>query len=454
MSQEQPARQPVLINTDSRPRLLVRGFDDEPTLVEALLALGPTSKKIASLREIRQAEWDVLVTDRQLHEPAQDFGEQVGLADHICVVYRAAPQESYAVIESRDDWTGRIRLGGRHISRELHRIPDLPQRIADLTHEQLEPVAKERNEHVFFTTEHPRGATVLGSGTAKVRTQKSPAPGIEPFLTSADARVLAGRYRRRTQAEAWLLPADVPSLVAWVRAALAEWHELNPESFPGLPGWTTQDQWATPAEISKRAALAELADERTRLVTALDEREGRLRAELDSAKDAGDAYERRLLTAQDDALTAAVDRAFAELGFEVTDSDATANPRDKLEDLQLRDPDAPDWVALGEVKGYTKGAKTEAIAQFMRHQKRFQHAHGRMADSEWYVVNQFLGRDPGTRQKALAGSPDDLEAFGAGGGLIIDTVVLFRLLMDVRAKKTTAKAARQRLRRSTGRIDL
>ena len=316
------------------------------------------------------------------------------------------------------------------------------------------PVAKERNEHMFFTTEHPPGATVLGSGTAKVRTQQSPAPRIEPFLRSADARVLSGRYWRGPQAEAWLLPADVPSLVAWVRAALAEWHELNPESFPGLPDWTSQDQWATPAEMSTRAALAELADERTRLVAALDEREGFLRAELDAAKDEGDAYERRLLTAQDDALAAAVHRAFAELGFEVTDSDAAANPRDKLEDLQLRDLDAPDWVALVEVKGYTKGAKTEAIAQFMRHQKRFQHANGGMADSEWYVVNQFLGRDPGTRQKALAGSLDDVEAFGAGGGLIIDTVGLFRLLMNVRAGKTTKEAARQRLRTSTGRIDL
>jgi hypothetical protein len=64
------------------------------------------------------------------------------------------------------------------------------------------------------------------------------------------------------------------------------------------------------------------------------------------------------------------------LGFNIVDADAKAAADDHLEDLRGTDPDAPGWVTLVEVKRYAKGAKTEALSQFLRFQKHHQQRSG------------------------------------------------------------------------------
>jgi hypothetical protein len=202
------------------------------------------------------------------------------------------------------------------------------------------------------------------------------------------------------------------------------------------------------------AQLRELADERENVLRQLAEREATLRTDLREATSAADHYERALLTTQSAELVRAVHRTLEELGFGVIDADTTAEPDDHLEDLRITDPDAPGWVALAEVKGYTKGAKTEALTQFLRFNARYVEQNGTLPSASWYIVNQFLARDPSTRQPALHGKDGDVAAFAAASGLVIDTVALFKLLWQVQNHSITAERARKHLRTSTGRLAL
>ena len=167
-----------------------------------------------------------------------------------------------------------------------------------------------------------------------------------------------------------------------------------------------------------------------------------LRDRLKSAVEAADEYERALLTTQSDELKDAVLRALIEIGFIVVDADLDAKKDDHLEDLRISDPNESGWIALGEVKGYTKGAKTEALTQFLRFNARFVQENGRLPDACWYIVNQFLGRDPSSRQLALNGKDDDVKAFAAANGLVLDTRELFKLLSFVRKGSISPSDAR------------
>lgn len=316
----------------------------------------------------------------------------------------------------------------------------LPDRIATLTHEQLEPVLIKRQLHEYFEI----------SRTAS----EHEALTIDPFISTAAHKVLAGRYKRSLSSEAWLLPSDTPDLLPWVRAALAEWHTLAPDRFPGIPDWTESDEWLTSSERSLRERLREVNQRREDILRELTAVEADIRQKLRKASEEADNYERALLTTQSDKLVGSVIKALRELGFSVIDADQQAQSGDHLEDIRIEDSSTPGWIALGEIKGYTKGAKTEALTQFLRFNMRYVQRTGNSPNASWYIVNQFLSRDPGTRQPPLHGKDEDVAAFAAAGGLVIDTVSLFKLLSCVRDGRFTTGEARDMLRSSTGHFNL
>jgi hypothetical protein len=127
-----------LINQSPRPRLLVRGFFEQPDVVQGLLAEAPTSRQIESLGEVRQAEWDILVTDET--------------------------------------------------------------EITDLVREQLEPVLVERTNHVYFTSRayHTPAPNVIGS-SSQAGPPLVAAPQVETFIETADGHCLVGRYLREIE---------------------------------------------------------------------------------------------------------------------------------------------------------------------------------------------------------------------------------------------------------------
>ncbi len=161
-----------------------------------------------------------------------------------------------------------------------------------------------------------------------------------------------------------------------------------------------------------------------------------------------DQSERLLLTATGDVLVQAVKAALERLGFVVEDMDAKGS-REKLEDLHVRDG---DWLALCEVKGYTKGGSVTDIGKINRFVERYGRATGSWPDARWYVVNQFSGRDPSARMQLLRGQDEDVEEFAESDGLAIDTRSLFLLDKDVSEGRIEKDEARLKLRESVGRF--
>ncbi|MFI2298395.1 hypothetical protein ACH5AL_06065 [Actinacidiphila glaucinigra] len=333
-----------------------------------------------------------------------------------------------------------IRSSADHISQEIMRVRGLPERIATLTHEKLEPVLKARESHTHFEEGFHRGTGAIVP--------------IEPFIATPDGKILAGRYKRSERSEAWLLPYDAADIVAWVSAALAEWHGLAPDRFPGVPDWSAKPEWMTPEERLISAEIADVENQRQATLARLSQLDRDLRTRLTDAKEKADRYERALLTTQSEELKQAVIKALTEIGFSVTDADEAAAADDHLEDIHVADPDQEGWIALGEVKGYVRGARTEGLTQFLRFNMRYAVRTGSNPSACWYIVNQFLARDPSTRQPALHGKDEDVHAFGQGNGLVIDTVDLFKLISRVRDGVLTAGEARKLLRESTGKFRL
>ncbi|MGY3787938.1 hypothetical protein [Streptomyces antibioticus] len=430
----------AVVNTSPRPRMLVLGFPGEEDLVAELLQICPTSRHIDSLRQVRQAEWDILVTDEKLEEKKQYSGI-IRAASHLCIVYRSPKANHYHTIEYAPGWKCAISSVPGVVSQEIRRMRNLPERIAILVHEKLEPVVMQRTTHrVFEWRKLPNSAGSLQP------------PEIVPFISTADNHPLAGKYARSDSSEAWLLPKDVPDLPSWVRAALAEWNGLAPERFPGVPDWSTREAWLTKEELRITSEIQKVESERLEYLNRAREIEADLQARLAEARESADRYERALLTAQSDELKEVVIQTLQEIGFTVLDADGSAASDDHLEDLHIMNPDSPGWVALGEVKGYSRGARTEGLTQFLRFNMRYTSKTGRSPDACWYIVNQFIRRDPSTRQRALHGKDEDVKAFGAANGLVIDTVQLFHLLRQVRDEVLTPRDARELLRNSSGRF--
>ena len=359
----------AVVNTSPRPRMLVWGFSKEEELVAELLRLCPTSRHIESLRQVRQAEWDVLVTDGQLQQTFENSGVTLRVEPHLCVIYRSASSEYSVRVEHRPGWKTSISSRPGVVSQEIRRMRNLPERIAMLVHEKLEPVITQRRSHLIY--EH-RSVKIPATATA---------PRIVPFIATADNVPLAGKYDRSDSSEAWILPADTPEFATWVQAALAEWHSLAPARFPGVPDWSNQPAWLTTEELAITSEIAKVEQERAEQLDRLQKIENELRARLSLTRESADKYERALLTTQSDELKNATIRALEEIGFTVVDADENADPDDHLEDLRITDPDVPNWIALGEVKGYARGAKTEGLTQFLLFNIRYTAKTGKNTDA-------------------------------------------------------------------------
>lgn len=155
-----------------------------------------------------------------------------------------------------------------------------------------------------------------------------------------------------------------------------------------------------------------------------------------------------MLTGTGDELVQAVAGALTRLGFVVEDRDAIG-AREKLEDLRVRDG---DWIALCEVKGYTKGGSVTDMVKINRFVERYVRDTNAWPDARWYVVNQFKDRDPSSRMQLLRGQDEDVEGFAESNGLAIDTRSLFLLDKAVANGEIDKGKARTLLREAVGRF--
>ncbi|MEV4519216.1 hypothetical protein AB0J77_03215 [Micromonospora tulbaghiae] len=274
--------------------------------------------------------------------------------------------------------------------------------------------------------------------------------GIIAFVREFQGGPCAGYWNRPAGSTWWWLPADAPDRVGWLDAAFAEWRRQNEERFPSGPSWAEEEPWLTTAELDAQRELDEHAERERKSQAELAARRRELEEAREAARLLADAAERRLLTAQGEALVAEVKAALEEVGFEVTDSDRLpANASEKLEDLRVC---VDHWVALVEVKGYSgrRTAKTSDLLQIGRAATRYAITEHRAPDALWYVVNQQAGGNPALRPRPLVSNPADVETSERDGGLVIDTVDLFRLREAVRRGSVSGEAALQLLKKSTG----
>jgi hypothetical protein len=242
--------------------------------------------------------------------------------------------------------------------------------------------------------------------------------------------------------ERWFLPRDTPIRTSWVLAALEHWHARWPKRFPRVRDWRHEIDWLTPDEATFVRHWRTWQRELTGVLHEIGQREKATRAELERLGSQADQFERRLLASKGAELVQVVARASRELGFEVYESDETAEPGRNLEDLQVRAPEDPQWVGIVEVRKYRGGGTPSHLMRISRFTIEFTARYKRAPDAEWYVLNQFIGRDPGERPTPLA---SERAAVVEWGGVVLDTAELFRLLMVVRRQEMTAREARERL---------
>jgi len=244
------------------------------------------------------------------------------------------------------------------------------------------------------------------------------------------------------------LPDSATGHVDWLVAFSKFLHETDPERFPGAPDWQSQAEWGTPEIRRAAATLDGLADERTEVMTALAKREAQAARVLESAVRAGADGAQRALTRDGDELVDAVAGLLRDLGFVVDEMDEHHDQKTgaKLEDLRATDPDVPGWVALVEVKGYTRGAKVNDVAQIIgRPSMAFAIDQRRPPDAVWHIVNTWRETDPSTRPIAIP-NDNDLSALTSAGGTLIDTRDLFTAWRAVHEGTATSTDVRGSLR--------
>ncbi|MGX5653620.1 hypothetical protein ACWKWC_02465 [Geodermatophilus nigrescens] len=432
-----------LIGRKERPRLLVIGEGEGTELGEHLSRLAPTVRFLAQaseLADVRQLDWDAVVLWQQDAE----------LEDHLFVLQFGG---DYTAPYKITNATVALHLGGPTVSTEFF-IPeeDLPDAIATLVRRDLVPTVQAR-QHNDTLRLRVFSRMLTSEPQDRIRILST----MQPFLMDADQRPIAGAYRRTRDGHSqwWRLPSYTPNAERWASAAFASWRDKNPEVFPAEAGWSQNEAWQTDAELRVAAEIARLSADRERLIARLDEQVAAAAQALTEARAQADAGERLLLTAQKDDLVAEVKATLEEFGFSVIDVDkAISQPGDRREDLRVVDPDAHDWIALSEVRGYGKGAQLNDLLRIGRFVARFLKEQQREPDATWYIVNHFVGSDPGSRPRPLQSNPDEVETFAEGGGLVVDTADLFRLRMSVRRGEQSPDNARRMLREARGRFVL
>lgn len=417
-----------------RPWILADYIERDSDVGQALLRVSPTVAFLASNQpidqQVRQTDFDAYVS----------IGNHRRAAPHLSVLQFGGDGQLDAwEVRSPERRNSTTATRGLMCAGQAGRLtgPDdaAPEVVSSLARSLARHLLGVRPRFVLFSSVH-RGF--------------SPMRPITAFVREEDGNPCAGYWHRGNDdgPQWWWLPEDTPERDQWVFAAFAAWRKVDPERFPAPPDWTQDPEWSTASELTARASLEEYRRETATILAQRMEEDHKLRRVVEDERARADSRERRLLTASGDPLKDQVSDVLIELGFAVVDSDALeANQAEKLEDLRVSDG---AWTALVEVKGYTKGAKTNDLQKFTRPVGRYVRDTGREPDALWYIVNQEAGSDPGQRRPPLTSNPDDVESFGEDGGLVIDTVELFRLQRSVHLGTISKDAARAMLMPATG----
>ncbi|MYS12500.1 hypothetical protein [Streptomyces sp. SID4982] len=424
---------PETYGAKPHPRALIHGFSSESPLGSFVEKVFPTHRYIEEddLLRIRMSEWDLVVT----------LGGLSGLDSHLYIIQFGGARVG---ITAREPTSLMVEASGYSYATQFE-IPDEPtSSIRAVVREALVPHVQEHAENLYW-----RFAQFTSSRWHQVSVEGR--TDIQAFLRDGDGEILAGRLLYKSR-EIWWVPDVGTGHQKWLAVALEVWAERDGARFPVREEWRERYSWQTPEEVNARNSLQTT---RTRLLSVISElrsQEQSLLAEIGKLSGQIDEKERKLLTAQGDELVDQVDLCLSELGFDVTNVDKEiSTPGDRREDLRVKNPDG-DWSAVAEVRGYTRGAQLNDLLRIGRFVTRYTKEIGEEPSASWYLVNQELKKDPDARQEPLAANGEEVATFAEGGGLVIDTRDLFRLLMAVRRGEIKKERARELLIVSVGRF--
>lgn len=409
----------------------------EDALADQLSRLVPTihfASDRAQLALVRQGDFDAAVLWRT----------DADLAEHLNVLQFGG---EFADVVSTRFAVGQVAEGVHSVAAEFEIPEGVPDAVAALVRQDLAQLAVDRE---WVPT---LGYNVIAYYHGSTHNDAMRA-FIKPFLRDFDGLAVAGRYERPGgNSEWWRVPDFVSHPERWAAVALDVWRERDPDRFPAEASWQQREEWRTDTERRLLHEQQRLRLKRSEADRRFAEALAQVGQKLQEAEQHAEENERRLLTAQGDDLVAEVVQSLREIGFEVIDVDAQiSSPGDRREDIRVLDPSAPGWIALGEVRGYARGAQLNDLLRLTRFVTRFVRDEGREPDATWYVVNQMLATDPATRPLPLEANPEEVETFAEDGGLILDTRELFALRMKVRQGQIGAEEARRLLRGARKRL--
>ena len=240
---------------------------------------------------------------------------------------------------------------------------------------------------------------------------------------------------RRPGAVALALPSHV-SLSAWFRAFLDDIHELDPARVPQAPPRLGHpSDWYTPEERH----LADQIEEITAQVEGLQAEQEQVKGELVAESEKADAGIRRAIWADGDDLVAAVGDILTELGLDVRHMDAEQKEgKPKREDLRLTLAVRSGWEAIAEVKGYSRGTRTNDVRQIREHRDHYIEEEGRSPDLTLWIANPHRGIDPSSRTAPGNNVGESAAIIEAVHVLTTDLYKLWTLVATGRLEKAQA----------------
>ncbi|WOH17691.1 hypothetical protein IRJ34_15250 [Paenarthrobacter sp. GOM3] len=414
-------------NSQPRPRVLLEALP--PEVAEELTALVPTAHIVKEGEEVHEAEYDLLVTC------SSDAGRR---SEHMHVL-SFGPK--YLDAWPRDSGTGGYvhpERNNRTLASEVH-IPPTVDTEARALLEQTVVANITVGEKFTWSRLGSRETTSLLE------------LGKERYLYA----LLWPRTRKEGSAMSLVLPPETTNHRAWFVWFLRLLNKIDPDTFPGDPNWTLSPEWSTAETLVVHDQLTKVHEKRSKLLAELDEREKAVASKLEDARAADKVGFQRLLTADGDELESAVQEVLTEIGFTVQNMDGHHDhvTKAKLEDLRVSDPEDPDWIALVEIKGYMKGARTNDVAQILgRPMRAYILEAGREPSTVWHIVNHERAVDPSTRNDAV---PNDLDLEGItdAGGALIESRQLFLALRDLQSGNIDAATIRHSLKNARTRWD-
>jgi hypothetical protein len=415
---------------DDRPLPWIVALDVEPgtALRKELDSLGATVRYVSSLNDVRQDDYSILVcVGGPYHRPARHLKVLHFFADN---VFGDVPQYEGSI------YNGHSLSIDRGAKAARFSVGDAARALG------LEPLV---NQELLKNVS-------VGGEYSVIWVPSAAADEFQSLAHETGGRSLAGILTNTAGSQWWMLPPEVTSQHQWLKAALAHWRAQYPDEFPST-GESLNERWKTQAELEAEGEIAAFDVETER---QLQQREHDRLALVEASAAAArlaEARERRLLNSQGDELVAAVSEALTAVGFTVTDSDAVAeaNKTAKREDLQVTLESQPGWIALAEVKGYSKGgAKMNDLRQLAKAAAIFELRNGREPDAQWYVVNAMINVAPDDRPIPLESNPEDVALFADDGGLVVDTRQIFQLHKSVVAGTRSAEEAQKSLVGATG----